>query len=184
MAMGLTDRLFRKHEWNDLLEKLKNKELPSSKIGPAIVKLGKPFDEKKILAAKDVVAGYLNHKDSWVRREAMWFLTSWGRLPEYRPALIRALREDPDLDNRAYAASSLGILDKGNKNPETIKALRAVLEDDQQDELVRKYAYRSLLEVVKNNPVTDFDPNDKRLADVDWTWVKSLSKNSGDIHDK
>src|SRR5260370_18784441 len=98
-AMGLTDVLFRKRKWHEVLEKLRNKEIPTKEIGPAIVKLGKPFDPEKILTAKDVVATYLNHEDDWVRREAMWFLTSWGRLPEYRPALIRALREDPHLDN-------------------------------------------------------------------------------------
>ncbi|HWZ46192.1 MAG TPA: HEAT repeat domain-containing protein [Candidatus Saccharimonadales bacterium] len=173
--MGLADVLFRTRNWNELLEKLKAEQIPSHEIGSAIVKLGKPFDQERILAAKDVVAAYLNHADAWVRHEAMWFLTSWGRFPEYQPALVHALRHDPDLDNRAYAASCLGTLRKGSKNPEAMRDLKEALEDAQEDELVRKYFYRSLLEVVKNDPVTDFSLNDKQLSDIDWAWVRSLS---------
>jgi hypothetical protein len=173
--MGLSDVLFRTRSWNELLEKLKAAQIPSREIGSAIVKLGKPFDQERILAAKDVVAGYLNHADAWVRHEAMWFLTSWGRLPEYQPALVHALRHDPDVDNRAYGASCLGTLRKGSKNPEAMMALKEALEDMQEDELVRKYAYRSLLEIVKNDPESSFSPNDKQLSDIDWDWVRSLS---------
>ncbi|HWZ46290.1 MAG TPA: HEAT repeat domain-containing protein [Candidatus Saccharimonadales bacterium] len=172
--MGMTDVLFRKRKWNELLEKLRNKEIPVKEIGSAIVKLGKPFDKEKILAAKDVIAGYLNHEDDWVRREAMWFLTSWGRLPEYQPALIHALRCDPDLDNRSYAATCLGRLRKGSKNLEAIRVLKEALEDGQEDELVRKEAYSSLLEIVKDQP-EDFRIHEKQLSDVDWDWVRSLS---------
>jgi hypothetical protein len=107
-------------KWNELLDRLKAEQIPSQEIGSAIVKLGKPFNKERILAAKDVVAAYLNHADAWVRHEAMWFLTSWGRLPEYQAALVHALRCDPDVDNRAYAASCLGTLRKGSKNPEAI----------------------------------------------------------------
>jgi hypothetical protein len=162
-------------EWNELLVKLRNQEVPSPDIGSAIVKLGKPFDKDRILEAKDVVARYLNHEEPWARREAMWFLASWGRLPEYQPALVHALRHDPDIDNRAYAASCLGTLRKGSKNSEVIRALKEALEDTQEDELVRKYAYRSLLEIVKNDPESSFSPNDKQLSDIDWDWVRSLS---------
>ena len=147
--MGLTDVLFRTRKWNDLLEKLRNKELPTQEIGSAIVKLGKPFDPEKILAAKDVVAAYLNHEDDWVRHEAMWFLGSWGRLLEYQPALVHALRHDPFVDNRSYAATCLGRLRKGSKNLEAVRALKEAVEDGQEDELVRKEAYASLLEIMK-----------------------------------
>jgi hypothetical protein len=71
--------------WDDVLDQLKNGRIPLEQIGPAIVKLGKPFEPARILAAKDTVALYLDHTDSWVRHEAMWFLTAWGRLKEYQP---------------------------------------------------------------------------------------------------
>jgi hypothetical protein len=173
--MGLTEAIIRGRNWNDRLEKLRNNKVPPQEIGSAIVKLGKPFDQERILAAKDVVATYLNHEDAWVRREAMWFLTSWGRLPEYQPALLHALRHDPDVDNRGYAATCLATLNRGSKNPQVIAALKQALEDNQEDELTRKYAYRSLLEVVKGEPTSDFSPNDHKLSDVNWEWVKSLA---------
>jgi len=173
--MGLTDFCFRRSKWNELLDKLKRGEICSAELGSAIVRLGKPFNKDNILAAKDVIATYLNHEDAWVRHEAMWFLTSWGRLPEYKSALTHALQNDPVPDNRAYAASCLGVLCKGGKNPEGIKALKSTVENQQEDELVRKYAYRSLLQITKTDEVTAFSPNDKQLSDIDWDWVSSLT---------
>ena len=172
--MSLKDGLFRTRNWNKLLEKLRKNEIPPQEIGSAIVKLGKPFDQKKILAAKDVVAAYLNHENDWVRHEAMWFLTSWGRLPEYQPALVHALRHDPFVDNRSYAATCLGRLRKGSKDLEAIRALKEVLEDDKEDKTVRKEAYGSLLEIAKNQP-EDFRTDEKQLSDIDWNWVSSLA---------
>src|SRR5712671_2096903 len=173
--MGLKNIFLGTREWNELLEKLKNQQIPSPEIGSAIVKLGKPFDKGRILAAKDVVASYLNHEEPWVRREAMWFLTSWGGLQEYSRALIHALQNDPLPDNRAYAASSLGVLFKGSKNSEAIKALRLTLEDTNEEELVRKYAYRSLLQIAKDEPTVDFPPHERQLSDIDWQWVTSIA---------
>jgi hypothetical protein len=170
---NLKDGLLPTHNWNQLLEKLKNGEIPPQEIGSAIVKLGKPFDRGRILAAKDVVAAYLNHENYWARHEAMWFLTSWGRLPEYQPALVRALRHDPFVDNRSYAATCLGRLRKGSKDLEAIRALKEALEDDKEDETVRKEAYGSLLEIAKNQP-EDFRTDEKQLSDIDWNWVSSL----------
>jgi hypothetical protein len=97
-----------------------------------------------------------------------------GRLLQ-RPALINALQNDSDIDNRAYAASCLGTLRKGTKDSEAIAALKRVLENESEDELVRKYAYRSLLEIVRDAAGADFSPHDKSLSDVDWDWVRSLS---------
>jgi HEAT repeat protein len=160
--------------WDQLLEALTNKAIPTEEIGSAIVKLGKPFNKNRILTAKDIVAQYLHHEDSWVRHEAMWFLTSWGKLVEYQPSLIFALKNDPDLDNRSYAASSLGILQRGSSNQQAIAALKESLNDDRQDELVRKYAYRSLLQIARNDSGSGFSPHDKKLSDIDWRWINSL----------
>ena len=56
--------------WDDLLDQLKNGQIPHDQIGSTIVKLGKPFVSARIIAAKDTVALYLDHSDSWVRHEA------------------------------------------------------------------------------------------------------------------
>ena len=129
----MAEALFRDDRWEDTLERLKKRQIPPEQIGPAIVKLGKPFDQARILAAKDTVALYLDHVDSWVRHEAMWFLTAWGRLKEYEPALIRALRTDPDLDNRSFAATCLGRLQEGTGDANSVAALRSAVEDETLD---------------------------------------------------
>jgi HEAT repeat protein len=172
--MGTEFMALSNQEWNDLLEKLRGERIPTEGIGSAIVRLGKPFDRERIQLARDVVARYLSHEDAWVRHEAMWFLTSWGRLHEYESALIHAMKSDSDIDNRFFAASWLGVLGEERKSTEAIRALRDVLEDTQQDELVRKVAYRSLLDIAKPRPARDFTPHENGLCDVDWTWVSSL----------
>lgn len=175
--MGLRDDLFGNRKWKKLLEELRNRELPPKEIGSAIVKLGKPLRQKRILAAKDVIAPYLDHEDNWVRHEAMWFLTSWGGLHEFQPALISALKHDPFVDNRSYAAICLGRLNKGRKNAEAIAALKAAVEDNQEDGLVRKDAYCALLAIVKNQSV-DSSAYDRQLSEIDWGWVSSLGSDS------
>jgi HEAT repeats len=161
-------------KWEDVLNGLKSGQIPPEQIGHAIVKLGKPFDGARILAAKDTVALYLNHNDSSIRHEAMWFLTSWGRLKEYEPALIRALQTDPDLDNRSYAATCLGRLRQGTNDAGAVAVLKAAVEDKDLDQLVRLYAYGALLQVVKGISDLGYSPHEHKLSDVDWGWVSSL----------
>ncbi|HMK22100.1 MAG TPA: HEAT repeat domain-containing protein [Terriglobales bacterium] len=153
---------------------MKRGQIPVDQIGHAIEKIGKPFDQAKILAAKDTVAPYLDHNDSWVRHEAMWFLTSWGRLKEYQPALIRALQSDPDLDNRSFAAACLGKLCQGTNEAEAVAALKTTVEDSDLEQLLRLYAYRALLQVVKGISDLEYSPHERQLSEVDWKWVSSL----------
>jgi HEAT repeats len=163
-----------RQSWDDVLDQLKNGRIPVEQIGPAIVKLGKPFKSARILAAKDTVALYLDHTDSWVRHEAMWFLTAWGNLKEYQPALISALRTDPDNDNRSFAATCLGRLREGTTDAEAVAALKATVEDKTQDEFVRLYAYSALRQVVHGISHLAYSPHEHKLSDVDWEWINSL----------
>lgn len=165
---------FSKQSWEDVFNALKRGELPPHLIGSAIVRLGKPLDQSRILAAKAVVASYLGHSDGWVRREAMWFLTSWGRLREYEPALILALREDSDPDNRSFAATCLGRIKEGTGERTAVAALKTVVEDEKEEELVRLHAYAALRQVVIGAPDGSQSPHDTKLADIDWGWVASL----------
>lgn len=168
------EKLFKNKTWESVLEQLRDRQIPPEHIGSAIVRLGKPFDEARIHAAKDAVASYLDDADSWVRHEAMWFLTTWGRLKEYQPALVRALRTDPDLDNRSFAATCLGRLQEGTGNRDAVAALKATVEDENEDELVRLYAYGSLLQVVKGVSDLGYSPHEHKMSDIDWEWVRSL----------
>ena len=172
----MLERLFRDRSWEDLLQQLQDGQVPSDQIGHAIVELGKPFDKAKILAAKDAVAFYLNHDDGRARHEAMWFLTRWGRLKEYQPALIHALQAEPDSDNRSFAATCLGTLQEGAGDADAVAALKAVVEDETQDQLVRLYAYGALMQVVKGASAAAYLPHEHNLADIDWAWIESLSE--------
>src|SRR6185437_5732427 len=125
--------------WDNTLGRLKSGQIPAEEIAHTIVRLGKPFDQSKIIAAKDTVAQFLNHPDSWVRHEAMWFLTAWGRLKEYQSALIQAIRTDPDVDNRSFAATCLGRLEEGTGEPNAVSALKSAVEDEILDPLLRLY---------------------------------------------
>jgi HEAT repeat protein len=166
--------MWRRREWRDTLQQLERGEVLPNEIGHAIVVLGKPFNRENILTAKDVVAKYLQHENAWARHEAIWFLISWGRLSEFQPELLHALRHDPDVDNRAYAASCLGTLQASTNNADALRALKTVLEDANEDELIRLCAYQSLLEISSPRSEGLFSPYDNSLSDVNWEWVNSL----------
>lgn len=171
----MVEDIFQNQRWEDVLGQLKNHQIPPEQIGHAIVKLGKPFDKERILAAKDTVALYLDH-DDWVRHEAIWFLTTWGKLKEYQPALIRALRTDRNSDNRSFAATCLGRLQNGTGDGEAVAALKYAVEDESLDELERLHAYGALLGVVKGISDLGYAPHERKLSDIDWKWVGSLSQ--------
>jgi HEAT repeat protein len=165
---------FQNQPWQSVLEQLKSRTVPKQEVGSAIVRLGKPFDRARILAAKDVVAAYLNDPDDWIRHEAIWFLTCWGRLKEYQPAVIAALLHDSEPDNRSFAATCLGRLQEGTGNHDAASALKAAVENQAEEALVRLYAYGALLQVARGVSDTSFDPHDHKLSDIDWLWVRTL----------
>src|SRR5262245_43131907 len=123
----------RNRSFTELLERLRQRALSVEEIGPAIVKLAKPFDHDRITAAREVVASYLEHPDAWVRHEAIWFLASWARLPEYRPHVLQAFRTDPDADNRGYAALCLTYLYEGTRSAEAEADLARTVLDGAAD---------------------------------------------------
>ncbi len=153
--------------------------MPPEEIAHAIVVVAKPYDSARATAAKDVVASYLDHPNAWVRHEAMWFLTSWAGFVEYEPALLRALREDPDPDNRDAAALFLGHLQRGTGEPEAIRVLSDFVADETRDEVSRLTAYGALLQVAKNERGIDFQTSEKGLAGIDWKWIEELRRGAG-----
>jgi HEAT repeats len=160
---------YSKSERRGILRNLREERIPADEIGSAIVRIAKPFDKELIQVAKDVVLTYLSHPDAWARHEAMWFL-SWGGFSEYKSKLIQALVDDPDPDNRAFAASCLGHLFAGSSDAETISALKHRVEDDAEERLMRLAAYEALLEVVENRLEIDLEDLDA----IDWEWVRKL----------
>jgi len=162
-----------KEDWESLLSKLSMGEVPDGEIGSAIVRLSKPLDRQRIEAAKPLILSYLNHHNEWARHEAMWFIR-WSGLLEEKPALIRALTNDPDPDNRGFAALCIANMLRGTGDKEAVDALKAKIQDGSEDSLVREHAYGALIEVVTNRSGSDFFVGKKNLDNVDWDWVTKL----------
>lgn len=161
-------------EWEVLLRKLSAGELPHTEIGSAIAHLSKPLDRQRVAAAKDTVLRYLNHENSWARHEAMWFIR-WAGLREQKSALIDALRNDQDPDNRGYAAMCIAHLLNGTSDAESLNALKAAVLNENEDESVRKHAYGALIEITTNQSGSDFYYGEKTLQDLDWKWLSGLA---------
>jgi hypothetical protein len=143
------------------------------------VRLGKPYDEKRILKAKEVVAGYLNDADPCVRHEAVWFLASWGRLFEYEPQVIQMMLHDPLEDNRGYAANCVGVLRARHGGRHTLEVLRTVVLNEQEVEQVRVKAYAAMRKVagapISSADLFGFEIGEKHVEDIDWNWVHTSS---------
>lgn len=170
------DRMDEK-SWEAILTDLRERRIPLDSVHTAIVKLGKPYDERRIQTAKEVVSTYLKEDDPWVRHEALWFLASWARLLEFQPQVIEMMLHDPSEDNRGFAANCLGVLRAESCDPAMLDVLRTVVLNEREVEQVRVKAYASMLKVAgRKIPPTDlfdFEIGDKHLSDVDWNWVRT-----------
>jgi HEAT repeat protein len=160
-------------DWQLLLEDLKNRTLQDEQIGHAIVRIAKPLDANRVLMAKDTILGYLNHPNAWARHEAMWFI-NWAKLLECKAELISALRDDPEPDNRGFAALCLAHMLAGTTDKDAIRELKAKALDISEEKLVRLNCYGALLEVVLNRAGTSFYSGSPGLDEVNWEWVHQL----------
>jgi hypothetical protein len=150
----------------------------SNKICHAIVEIGKPYDSKIIAEHASLVATYLNHPDCLVRHEAIWYLGSWGHLPEYVPQLLAAADGDLDPDNRAFATRSLGTILRHKKDRSLTGYLLDVIDNEREEADVRlwSYSYSGLL-YAWNRP-DDFAVgiNARPISEVDQDFVDQLKK--------
>jgi len=160
-------------KWQDLLADLKDGRISDDQIGSTIVRLAKPLDRDRVLSAKDTIIPYLEHPNTWARHEAMWFLR-WAKLVDHKQALIHALQNDPDVDNRSYAALCLSNLLPGTSDHDSIQALKVKVLDSSEDEHVRLDSYGALLEIAENRSGGDFFSGSANLENIDWNWVHTL----------
>jgi HEAT repeat protein len=161
-------------KWTQLLTELKEHAIPDSEIGNVIVALAKPSEANRISRAKDTILSFLNHPNAWARHEAMWFI-SWGGLHDSKAAIFRALNDDPDPDNRSYAALCLSQMLRGTNDSEAVVKLRAKLLDESEEKLVRVACYAALLEIAGQRSGTEFVAGMKGFQDIDWDWVRGLT---------
>ena len=174
------DRELDKMSWQDVLDLLRQQKIPAEHIGHAIVRVGKPYDEFKSRVAKDVIATYLNHPNSWARREAMWFLASWYRMKEYEPSVARLLSKDSDEDNRAYAAACIGRLESGTKEINALRILASVVRNPTEALPVRASSYDAMKAVFDGQVAGSGEHNSyaqgtRTLEEIDFQWVNRIA---------
>ena len=163
-----------------VLKMMEQGDIPENSIVRAIVRVAKPYDDARLARAKHIVARYLHHPDSLVRHEAIWFLGCWGKFKDYLPNLLEALFGDPDPDIRGFAATCVGVLDRGAKNSAAIGALVDVIRNECEDADVRLKAYSGLLDVadlktMPNDERFKYAIGEKGLEHIDWNWVNSIA---------
>lgn len=107
-------------------------------ICSAITRLGKPFDAMQMKRAAPLVYKYLHHEHFLVRYQAIWFLGSWGALPEYLSQVIDSARSDEEIDNRAFAARCAGQILKSQHDSNAAKALFQMATDEAEEPNVRE----------------------------------------------
>jgi HEAT repeat protein len=162
----------------DLLE---SKAATPEQIIQAIVQIGKPLDETVVKKTAALIASYLHHDDFLVRYQAIWFLSSWGRLPEYISEVIKAAKQDPNVDNRAFAARSAGLVLKKQKDKAALQSLAAMVEDQNEEPEVRTAAYSALLRTWNKREARDFEPmGDKSVEDIEVAWLERVKAWIGD----
>jgi hypothetical protein len=161
-------------KWTHLLTELKTGAIPESDIGHVIVQLAKPLDENLVSRAKGTILSFLNHPNAWVRHEAMWFIR-WAGLLDFKEAIYRALQDDPDPDNRDYAALCLSHMLGGSHDSEAVAKLKAKLLDESEEKHFRVGCYAALLEIARNCSSTKFVAGMKGFQDIDWDWVRGLT---------
>lgn len=162
-----------------LLNMLNEGVIPDNLLAKAIVRLAKPFNQRRIEKAKASVASCLENSDPLVRHEAIWFLGCWAKLKEYEPQLINALLNDPDPDNRGFAATCIGSLGKATKDGVLLTPLASVVRCETEPEHVRMKAYAGLLNVAGRSDMGseeefEFSIGRHSLKEIDWKWVDSL----------
>jgi hypothetical protein len=168
-----------KKPWKEVLDLLRRREVPDDQIGHAIVLVGKPHDESRAQAAKEVVASYLKHSNPWARHEATWFLGCWYRLKEYEPLIQNAFINDPDEENRSYAARCLAGLAEGSQNKDLLKTLASVTRSPGEPKAVRLSAYDAMQVVFNGKSAlrslgSDFGLG--KLDRIDWQWVEKFAE--------
>ena len=152
-------------------------------VSSAIVGIGKPYDAQVIGAHAALVATYLDHPDHIVRHEAIWFLGSWGHLPEYASRIHDSAHMDADVANRAYAARSLGSILKQEKDPVLTQQILAFVEDEQEEIEVRLSAYSGLLYAWNRPDKFAFLIGENTISEVDreflihlYAWIQGKTE--------
>lgn len=154
------------------LATLRRGEIPRKGIFDAIHNFG----EEHFMDALPEIKKYINSTDERLRYIALHVLTQHYQLPEYARVAIEMMKSDSDEECRLMAISGLLSLQRGTSDPHALKALAALVRDENEDKFIRERAYRAM------RGITSYDKDEQlRLSiepfdltrDIDWNFVDS-----------
>jgi hypothetical protein len=159
-------------KWKELLAELESDTLAPEDVGPAIVRVAKADKPLSIHSLKKIIPQYFLHPDSWARHEAIWFV-SWAKMTDLSPLIVERMRNDPDEDNRSFAALCLGHMYEGIKEIEILMILARTVRNPEETVDVRATAYGAILHLWygKVGRRLEFDFGEANLDMIDWDWL-------------
>ncbi len=102
------------------------------------------FGEERFMDALPEIKKNLMSTDERLRYIALHVLTQHYQLPDYACAAQDMMKSDSDEECRLMAISGLLSLQRGSADPSALKALAALVQDENEDTFVRERAYRAM----------------------------------------
>lgn len=134
------------------------------------------FGEERFMDALPEIKKYIISTDERLRYIALHVLTYHYQLPDYARVAMDMMKNDPDKDCRIMAINGLLSLRRGTTDPYALKALAALVREENEDEFIRERAYKAMRGIVSYDmdeqlrfSVEPFD----LARDVDWNFVDS-----------
>lgn len=134
------------------------------------------FGEMNFQEARPEVERLLHHEEPELRHVALKVLTRYWRLPEHWKTAREVLEHDPDAECRIRAATDLGSLKMNTQDKATLAVLAQVVQNQQEDFIVRASAYAAMKAVLHYDPREQFHLAAHSLDfehEVDWELVNS-----------
>ena len=125
------------------------------------------------VAAREVVAEYLQDPSGSIRGKALITLAIDFHLPEYQETARQFLLNDYDGDCKLAAISVLGYFQANANDRATLALLAEVVRDSMQNDVIRTYAYETMQDVVHSDPTKRVGQVLSIPKDVDWAFVDS-----------
>lgn len=134
------------------------------------------FGEERFADALPEIKKYIISTDERLRYIALHVLAQHYQLPDYARVAIDMMKSDPDEECRLMAISGLLSLRRGSADPYALKALAALVQDENESESIRERAYKAMRGIVS------YDMDEQlRLSvepfnlaqEVDWNFVNS-----------
>lgn len=162
-----------KNKLKNLLEKLKNREIPEDRIAKTIALFGREMFKE----ARKEVEKYIHSKDEIIRYNALvTLILDWG-LQEHYETAKKLLLNDSDEDVRGLGAACMGSLKRGANDKEALRTLLKVFKNKKEHWLVRSSAYSAILDIIgvprQEQPGALGDDYEK---DVDWDIIEKAEK--------